>query len=152
MRNAIADASPSRNKGFSLVEVAVAVALLSIATAVSLPRFNRLVIQDRSSAADTPTATHNVAPSADTPRPVPGVESPSAAVKPKLIDLIRGYPARDSSRVLTNWSGFAPAPEPNFPAVAKIKSPSGDKCAARDDATRSTKNAVAGANLDTHGC
>ena len=151
MPNAIVDLAPSRNKGFSLVEVAVAVALLSIAAALSLPRFNRLAQHERS-AAVAPSATQSIAPSANSPHPMPGVETPSAAVKVKLLDLIRAYPASGSSRVLINWSGFAPATEPNFPAIAKTDAPSGGKCSLPDYAARSPKSAAAGANLTTTGC
>jgi prepilin-type N-terminal cleavage/methylation domain-containing protein len=124
MRNAIAEVSPSRSKGFSLVEVATAVALLSIATAFSLPRFNRL-------------ASH---------------EPPSAAAKVKLMDLIRGYPASGTSSVLVNWSGFTPAAEPNSLAAANTRAPSGGKCAPPDYAVQSAKNAAAGSKLKNNGC
>ena len=74
------------NKGFSLIEVAVAVALLSIATAFSLPRVNRLAIL---AAVDAP---HLDAHSAYPQHPAPGSEAPPAAVKVKLINLILGSP------------------------------------------------------------
>jgi prepilin-type N-terminal cleavage/methylation domain-containing protein len=121
MPTTIADLSPSRSKGFSLVEVALAVALLSIAAAFSLPRFNRL-------------ASHE------------------PAVKIKLMDVIRGYPGGGTSSVLVNWGGFAPAPEPNSPAIANTRAPSGEKCAPPDFAAQSAKNAAAGAKQKINGC
>jgi hypothetical protein len=150
MRNDIAGGSPLRNKGFSLAGVAVAVALLSIVTAFSLPRLSRLASHARSSAAAAENAAQNFPPTAYAPHQLPGVEPP-AAVKIKLMDVILGYPAGASS-VLTNWGGFSPAREPNLPAIAKSDAPSGDKCALPDSATISAKNAAAGAKHKTNGC
>jgi prepilin-type N-terminal cleavage/methylation domain-containing protein len=123
MRNAIGDVSPSQNRGFSLVEVAVAVALLSIATVVSLPRFNR-------------PASH---------------EPASAAMKVKLLDLIRSNPAGGTSSVLTDWGGFAAVTEPNSRVIANTRAPSGEKCASPDFAVQSAKNAAAGAKPKING-
>jgi len=152
MRNAIADVSTSRNKGFSLVEVAVAIALLSIATAFSFPPLNRLAGHQRFSLAAAPSATHSTALSTFTPRLVSGVEPPSVAPKVKLMDLIRGYPASGIGRELINWSALAPAAEPNFLAIAKAEAPSGGQCSPRAYATQSAKSAPAGANFNTNGC
>jgi len=152
MRNASADVSPSRNQGLSLVEVAVAVALLSIATAFSLPRFHRLASHEPSSAAAASSTTYNFAPSAYTPPLVPGVEPPSAAVKVKLMDLIRGHPVSSTGSVLANWGGFASASEPNSSAIANIHAPSGGKCTSPDYPDAHGEKRAAGAQLRINGC
>lgn len=138
---------PSRYKGFSLIEVAVAVALLSIATAFSLPRVNRLASHALVIAPDAP---HNDAPGAYPQHPAPGAEAPSGAVKVKLINLIRGYPANGTGRVLIDWGGFATTAEPNFHALTKAEAPSGEKCSPSGDAPQSAKSAAARANLATN--
>jgi prepilin-type N-terminal cleavage/methylation domain-containing protein len=136
--------SRSRNKGFSLIEVAVAVALLSIATAFSLPR-NRLAIH---APVDAP---HNDASSAYPQHLAPGSEAPPAAVKVKLINLLLGYPANGTGRVLIDWGGFATTAEPNFHALTKADAPSGRKYSPSGDAPQSAKSAAARANLETNG-
>jgi prepilin-type N-terminal cleavage/methylation domain-containing protein len=137
--------SRSRNKGFSLIEVAVAVALLSIATAFSLPRVNRLAIH---APVDAP---HIDAPSAYPQHRAPGSEAPPAAVKAKLINLILGYPANGTGRVVIDWGGFATTAEPNFHALTKADAPSGEKYSPSGDAPQSAKSAAASTNLETHG-
>jgi prepilin-type N-terminal cleavage/methylation domain-containing protein len=139
--------SPSRNKGFSLIEVAVAVALLSIATAFSLPRVNRLASR---APVVVPDAPHNDAPSAY-PHPAPGSEAPSGLVKVRLINLIRGYPANGSGRVLIDWAGFATTAQPSFHALTKTVAPSGEKCSPSGDEPQSAKSTAAGTNLETNG-
>ncbi len=133
------------NKGFSLIEVAVAVALLSIATAFSLPRVNRLAIL---AAVDAP---HLDAHSAYPQHPAPGSEAPPAAVKVKLINLILGSPANGTGRVVIDWGGFATTAEPNFHALAKTDAPSGKKDFLSGDAPQSAKSAAASTNLETNG-
>jgi prepilin-type N-terminal cleavage/methylation domain-containing protein len=137
--------SRSRNKGFSLIEVAVAVALLSVATAFSLPRINRLAIH---AAVDAP---HTDAPSAYPQHSAPGSEAPPAAMKVKLINLILGYPANGTGRVLIDWGGFATTAEPNFHALTKADAPSGKKDSHSGDAPQSAKSAATSANLETNG-
>ncbi|MGO9949071.1 MAG: type II secretion system protein [Steroidobacteraceae bacterium] len=114
--------SRSRNKGFSLIEVAVAVALLSIATAFSLPRINRLAIHA------TVDAPHHDAPSAYPQHPAPG-----------------------TGRVLIDWGGFATTAEPSFHALTKADAPSGKKDSLSGDAPQSAKSAAASTNLETNG-
>jgi prepilin-type N-terminal cleavage/methylation domain-containing protein len=137
--------SRSRNKGFSLIEVAVAVALLSIATAFSLPRVNRLAIH---AAVD---ASHHDAPSAYSQHPAPGFEAPPAAAKVNLINPILGYPTNGTGRVLIDWGGFATTAEPNFHALTKADAPSGRKYSPSGDAPQSAKSAATSANLETNG-
>jgi prepilin-type N-terminal cleavage/methylation domain-containing protein len=137
--------SRSRNKGFSVIEVAFAVALLSIATAFSLPRVNRLAIH---APVDAP---HNDAPSAYPQHPAPGADAPPAGVKVKVINLILGYPANGTGRVLIDWGGFATTTEPNFHALTKADAPSGRKYFPTGDAPHSAKSAAASANLETYG-
>jgi prepilin-type N-terminal cleavage/methylation domain-containing protein len=146
MRTTIACAFPSRDKGFSLVEVAVAVALLSIATVFSLPSVNRLASRAPIVAPDAP---HNVAPCVYPQHPAPGAESLSGAVKFKLIDLIHGYRANGAGRVPTDWGGFATTDEPNFHALASTDAPSGENCSASGYAPQLAKSAAAGSNLHT---
>jgi len=136
--------SRSRNKGFSLIEVAVAVALLSVATAFSLPRINGLAIHA------PVVALHIDAPSAYR-QSAPGSEASRAAVKVKLINLILGHPANGTGRVLTDWGGFATTAEPNFHALTKTDAPSGEKYSPSGDAPQSAKSAAARANLETNG-
>jgi prepilin-type N-terminal cleavage/methylation domain-containing protein len=139
---------PSRYKGFSLIEVAVAVALLSIATAFSLPRVIRLARHAPVVALDAP---HNDAPGAYPRHSAVGAEVTSGAVRSKLINLIRGYPANDTGRVLTDWGGFATAGEPNFHALTKADALSGEKYSPSGDAPQSAKSAAARTNLKTNG-
>lgn len=140
--------SPSRNQGFSLIEVAVAVTLLSIATAFSLPRINRLASHAPVVALNAP---HNDAPSPYPQHPAAGAEVPSGAVRVKLINLIRGYPANGAGRVLSDWSGFATPIEPNFQALTKADTPSGEKYSPSRDAPQSAKSAAARTILKTNG-
>ncbi len=137
--------SRSRNNGFSLIEVAVAVALLSIATAVSLPRINRLAIH---AAVDAP---HHDAPGAYPQHSAPGSEAQPAAVKVKLINLILGYPANGTGRVPIDWGGFATTADPSFHALTKADAPSGRKYSPSGDAPQSAKSAAASTNLATTG-
>jgi len=139
MRITVSDVAPSRNKDFSLVEVAAAVALLSIAIAFSLPRVNRLASHLPPMAQNAP---HNAAPSTTPP---PG------AVKVKLINLIRGYPANGTGRVFIDWGDFGISTEPNFNALAKSDAPSGEKPSASVDTRRSGKSGAAGPNLERNG-
>jgi prepilin-type N-terminal cleavage/methylation domain-containing protein len=141
-------APPSRYKGLSLVEVAVAVALLSIATAFSLPRVNRPASHAQVVALEAP---HNDAPSAHPQHPAAGADVPSGAVKAKLINLIRGYPASGTGRVLSEWGGFATTAEPNFHALTQKDAPSGEKHSPPGDAPQLVKSAAAGTNLGTNG-
>jgi prepilin-type N-terminal cleavage/methylation domain-containing protein len=148
MRTTISSASPSRNKGFSLLEVAAAIALLSIATAFSLPRVNRLASRTPIVAPDAP---HNAAPCAYPQHPTPGAGYRPGAVKFKLIDLIHGYPANGAGRVPSDWGGFATTDEPDFHALTSTDAPSGENCSASGYAPQFTKSAAAGANLNTNG-
>ena len=140
--------SPSKYKGFSLIEVTVAVALLSIATAFSLPRVNRLASRAPVIALDAP---HIDAHSAYPPHPAPDAEGPPAAVKVKLINLILGYPANGTGRVVIDWGGFATTAEPNFHALSKADALSGKKYSSSGDAPQSAKSAAASTNLETNG-
>jgi prepilin-type N-terminal cleavage/methylation domain-containing protein len=119
----------SRNKGFSLVEVAVAVALLSIATAFSLPRINRLATHAPVVVLDAP---HNDAHSVYPQHPAPGT-------------------ANGTGRVLIDWGGFATTAEPNFHASTKADALSGEKYSPSGAAPQSAKSAAARANLATNG-
>jgi prepilin-type N-terminal cleavage/methylation domain-containing protein len=139
---------PSRYKGFSLIEVAVAVALLSIATAFSLPRVNRLASHAPVVALDAP---HNDAQIAYRQHLAAGAEVPSGAVKLKLINLIRGYPANGTGSVLSEWGGFATTAEPNFHALTKADAPSGEKYSPSGVAPQSAKSAAARTNFETNG-
>lgn len=139
--------SPSRNKGFSLIEVAVAVALLSIATAFSLPRINRLARHAPMVALDAP---HNDAPGAYPQTPAAGAEVPSGAGRVKWINLIRGYPANGTGSVLSDWGGFATTAEPSFHALAKADAPSGENYSPSRDAPQSAKSAAAHTNPGTN--
>jgi prepilin-type N-terminal cleavage/methylation domain-containing protein len=138
MRITVADAASSRNKGFSLVEVAVAVALLSIATAFSLPRVNRL-------ASHLPAVSQNAPPDV-----APSAARPPSGVKVKLLNLIHGFPARGTGRVIIDWGDFGTGTEANFHAPATSSAPSGEKTAAFADTPQSGKSAAAGPNLETN--
>lgn len=138
MRITVADAAPSRNKGFSLVEVAVAVALLSIATAFSLPRVNRL-------ASHLPAVAQNAPPNV-----APSAAPPPSGVKVKLLNLIHGHPANGTGRMIIDWGDFGTSTEPNFHTLATSNAPSGEKTSASAHTPRSGKSAAAGPNLDTN--
>jgi hypothetical protein len=68
------------------------------------------------------------------------------------MDLVRGYPAGGTSSVLVNWGGFAPSAEPNSPAIANTRAPSGGKCAPPDYTAQPAQNAAAGAKPKIDGC
>jgi len=132
----------------------IAVALLSIATAFSLPRFHRLANHVQPADVAAPTALRrNAAPGAAPQVSASSAKVPSASVKTKIIDLLHGYPDPTvSGNVLMNWSGFAANAEPKFHVLAKADAPSGGKCAEASGPPQSAKTAPPGTILDTTGC
>ena len=137
MRITVSDVAPSRSRGFSLIEAAVAVALLSIATAFSLPRLHRL--------ANMPVAEQNAPHNV-----VPAAAPPPSAGKVKLINLIHGRPANSTGRVFIDWGDFGSRTELNSPALANSDAPSGEKAPTSVSTQRSGKSATAGANFGTN--
>jgi prepilin-type N-terminal cleavage/methylation domain-containing protein len=142
MQSTLADGSPSRHAGFSLIEVAVAIALLSIAAAFSLPGLNHLANPaPRSEVVALSAQPGNAAQTAPLKHPASSAAPASAAAKGKILKLMLGYrePRTNGGTVLTDWGGFAT----NADAV------SSNKCGVTAQMPGST---AAVTNLAARGC
>jgi prepilin-type N-terminal cleavage/methylation domain-containing protein len=141
MQSTLANGSPSRHTGFSLVEVAVAIALLSIA-AFSLPRLNHLANHAPRSEVVAPSAQpSNAAQTSPSQHRASSAAPSSAAAKGKIFKLMLGYrePRTNGGTVLIDWGGFA----------THADAVSGNKCG---ETAKMPGSTAAVTNLAARGC
>jgi prepilin-type N-terminal cleavage/methylation domain-containing protein len=156
MQSTLVAAFPSRHTGFSLVEVAVAIALLGIATAFSLPRFNHPANHAPPSERIAPCPTpNNTDRTASSQHWMGGADFPSGNAKGKILKFMHGYPGPSPSGgiVVIDWGGgFAADADASLRTIAKPDAASGDKCQVTYHSTQTPGGATTPRNLDANGC
>ena len=155
MQSKLAHVFPSRHSGFSLVEVALAIALLGLATAVSLPRFNHLA--NRAPPAEALTNSSkpsNVTQTAVSRHSASGSDFSVSLVTGKIFKLMSGYPdtSTNGGTLFIDWGGFATIADPDLHTLPKADAASVSNCSEAHRASEKPGSAAKATTLGSGTC
>jgi prepilin-type N-terminal cleavage/methylation domain-containing protein len=154
MRIAVAMASVPRRRGFSLIDMVVAVSLVGIMASFALPRFTHLANSARASEVVALSANlRNAAEAAHSQYLASGARLSAAMMEGKRIRLKNGYPdASGIGSAILDTDGFTASAGASSVTFAKSDAPSRDRCSVRYNAAAAANEAATITNLDISGC